>query len=323
MRTLVAVTRRRPRLGYAFVVAGGLLFVVNAGASRVVLRAGVDPTALTSARVTGAGVVFVLVAAAIRPAVLRPPRGQSLLLIVALGLVGVAALQWTYFVAIDRLPLGIALLLEYTAPVLVALWARFVQHEAVGNRMWLAIALSLGGLAVVGQVWQGLTLDGVGVLAALGAAVAFAAYFLLGERGVNSADPLHVVVWAFVVGAVALNVAAPVSGLDGSVLRSSTSLQGALVDLSLPVWVALCWVVVLGTVVPFMLELLALQHLPATVVTVVAMLEPVGAAAIGWSWFGEGLTLVQVAGGGAVIVAILLAQSARGAVRAEPPVPVG
>ena len=313
---------RRPTLGYALVVGGALLFIVNAGVSRVAIRAGVDATSLTSLRVTGAVVVFAAIAAAARPGALRPPRGRALLLLAALGLVGVAALQWTYFVAIDRLPLGLALLLEYLAPVLVALWARFVQHEPVRRRMWVALALSISGLAVVAQVWQGMTFDGLGVLAGLAAAVCFATYFLLGEHQVGGADPLPVILWSFLAAAVVLNLARPVTSIDTDVLASSTSLLGALDAWTLPVWALLAWIVLAGTVVPFFTALLALRHLPATVVTMVAMLEPVGAAALGWAWFAESLTVLQVLGGVTVVGAILLAQSARMAVRepVEPPV---
>jgi len=321
---LLVVPARRPALGYALVIGGAMLFILNAGVSRVAIRAGVDATALTSLRVTGAVVVFALVAAVVRPSALRPPRGRDLLLLIALGLVGVAALQWTYFVAIDRLPLGIALLLEYTAPVLVALWARFVQHEPVRGRMWVAIALALGGLAVVAQVWQGLAFDGIGVLAGLAAAVCFAAYFLLGEHQVGDSDPLAVILWGFLVAAIALNVARPVTTIDPELVGASTSMLGGLNEWRLPVWLLLAWIVVAGTVVPFFTALLALRHLPATVVTVVAMLEPVGAAALGWVWFGEFLTPLQILGGIVVVAAIVLAQSARITPhpRVEPPMAI-
>ena len=131
------MAHRNPVLGLGLVAFGALLFVQNAGVSRVALRAGVDPTALTTLRVTGTAVVLVLVAGAFRREALRPPGGRLGLLLVVNGLVGVAALQWTYFVAIDRLPVGMALLLEYQAPILVALWARFVQRERVRPRLWV------------------------------------------------------------------------------------------------------------------------------------------------------------------------------------------
>lgn len=300
-----------PRRGYAFVAAGSGLFVINAGVSRAVLRAGIDTAQLTSLRVTGAAIGLGLVALGLRPGALRPPRGRSLLLVTALGLTGVALLQWAYFVAIDRLTVGTALLIQYTAPILVALWARFVQREQVRVRLWFALGLSIVGLAMTAQVWQGLVLDPVGVAAGFGAAAAFATYFLLGEHGVSRQDPLAVIFWSFAIAAVALNLFSPVTELGGGAARSSINLLGALDGWSVPLWALLGWVVILGTLVPFTLELHALQHLKATTVTTVAMLEPVGAIALGWMWFGESLAPVQSLGGALVVTAILLAASAR------------
>lgn len=303
--------RPNPRLGLVLVCLGASLFVINAGVSRVVLRGGVDAATLTSVRVTGTAVVLVLVALLVRRPALAPPRGRQLLLVVALGLTGVALLQWTYFVAIDRLTVGLALLLEYLAPVLVALWARFVQCEPVRHRLWAALLLSVVGLAVIAQVWEGFRLDPVGVAAGLGAALCFSAYFLIGERGVSHREPLGVMLWAFIVAAVATNLVHPLTHLSGTVARSTVSLLGVLEHLSGPVWLLLGWIVVVGTVLPFGFELAALQHLPATSVTTIAMLEPVGANALGWAWFGESLNAVQVTGGAAVVAGIFLAQSAR------------
>ncbi|HSV38553.1 MAG TPA: EamA family transporter, partial [Nocardioidaceae bacterium] len=248
---------RKPAYGVFLVVMAAGLFVVNAGVSRVALRAGVEPSTLTSIRVTGTLALLVLVAILFRPSALAFPRGKLAALVVAHGLVGVAALQWLYFVAIERLPVGVALLLEYLAPLLVALWARFVQQEAVHNRMWLGLGLALAGLAATTGVWDGLRFDGLGVIAGLGAACCFAAYFLIGEVGVNTYDPLRVVVWSFVVATVVLNVVAPLTGLEPA-LGADVTLLGRYAEHAVPLWGALVWIVVLGTVIPFVAELLAL-----------------------------------------------------------------
>ena len=157
--------------GYVLVLTGATCFIVNAGVSKVVLTAGVEPAQLTALRCTGTalGLLLLLVATG---RTRRPgwwPRPQELPLLLGYGLVGVALLQWTYFVAIDRLPVGIALLLEYTAPVLIALWARTVGREPVRPTVWVALALSLVGLAMVARVWDGGYLDTLGVVAALAA----------------------------------------------------------------------------------------------------------------------------------------------------------
>ena len=311
---------RSPALGLTLVVAGAVLFIQNAGVSRVALRAGVDPLTLTTTRVTGTFVVLVVLSALFRRDALRPPRGRLGLLIVVHGLVGVAALQWTYFVAIDRLPVGMALLLEYQAPILVALWARFFQHEPVRRRLWFGLALAWGGLAAATGIWQGLAFDTVGILGGLGAAVCFAAYFLIGEHGVGRLDPMRVILWSFLWAGIGLNLVHPVTALPVGLLDDQVTLLGRLADQTAPVWTVLAWIIVVGTLLPFGLALLALRHLQATTVTMVAMLEPIGVSALGWIWFSESLDAVALVGGVAVVAGIVLAQSARRApVLVEPP----
>ena len=310
------MTTRSPALGVGLVVLGAACFTVNAGVSRVALRAGVEPAMLTTIRVSCTFLGLVLLAACFRRAALHPPRGRMLVLVVAHGLIGVAALQWTYFVAIDRLPVGMALLLEYQAPVLVALWARFAQHEQVRPRLWLGLVLAVGGLAAATEVWKGApfgtgAVDGLGVLAGLAAAVCFAGYFLIGEAGVGALDPLRVIVWSFGVATVALNVVNPITGFDTARLGKHVSLLGAFDDLSAPLWLVLGWVVVLGTLVPFFAELFALSFIRATTVTVIALLEPIGVSALGWAWFDESLGPVAILGCLAVVAGIVIAQSAR------------
>jgi drug/metabolite transporter (DMT)-like permease len=297
------------------VVLGATCFTINAGVSRVALRAGVEPAMLTTIRVTCTFLALVTFAACFRRTALRPPPRRMLLLLLVHGLVGVAALQWTYFVAIDRLPVGMALLLEYQAPVLVALWARFGQHEQVRPRLWLGLVLAVGGLAAATEVWKGApfgtgSVDGIGVLAGLAAAVCFAGYFLIGEAGVGALDPLRVITWSFGVATVALNIASPITSFDGALGRH-VSLLGGLSDLSVPLWLALAWVVVLGTLVPFFAELFALSFIRATTVTVIALLEPIGVSALGWAWFDETLGPIAIIGCLAVVAGILVAQSAR------------
>ncbi len=97
--------------------------------------------------------------------------------------------QWLYFVAIERMPIGIALLIEFTAPIMVVLWVRFGWHRPVRNTIWIGLALALAGLAMVAEIWSGSTLNPVAVAAAFGAAGSLAVYYLLGETAAASATP--------------------------------------------------------------------------------------------------------------------------------------
>ena len=104
---------------------------------------------------------------------------------------------WFYFVAIERLEIGIALLIQYVAPVLVALYARYVLHEPVRRRIWAALALSIVGLALLLQLWHGLELDGIGVLASIGAAITFALYILMADRGIRRRTSSSLLAYGF------------------------------------------------------------------------------------------------------------------------------
>ncbi|MGI8578852.1 MAG: EamA family transporter [Nocardioidaceae bacterium] len=306
---------RDPRRGYLLVAFGAALFVINAGVSRVIQAAGVDSATLTTVRCTGSALVLLAVVLA-RGERLALPRGwRELGVVIGFGITGVAAVQWLYFVAIDRLPVGIALLLEFTAPVLVALFVRFVYREHVRRRMWLGIACSLGGLALVAQIWHGLALDGIGVLAGFGAAASLATYYLLGEHSVSAESPLHVITEAFIVAAIFWNIAQPITSVFDTDLTADQSLGGALSHLHAPLWALFAGMIVLGTAVPFLAELSALRHLTATEVTLIGMIEPVGATIFGWLWFNEDLTLPQTIGVGAVLLGIGLSQTARTAHR--------
>jgi len=300
------------RRGLALVVTAALFFGVNAGVSRIPIEAGLPVSSFTTVRATAAFLVFALIAVLFDRSALRVPRGRDLLLVVALGIVGVAFMQWSYNIAIVRLPIGIALLLEYLAPVFVVLWVRFGRRDPVHPRVWPAIGLALAGLALVGRVWAGPAFDGFGIAMGVVSGVCFAGYFLLGEELTASRDPLtplRTVVWGFGIGAVTMNV---LGGWDGvSALGEPASMLGRLADVTVPAWAAMAWVVTLGTVMPFFLYLASLRDLSSAKASVTAMLEPVVAVIVGWLWFSETLDAVQLTGVAVVVTGIVLVQTAR------------
>ena len=303
---------RHARTGVLAAATAACFFAVNGTVSKVVLTSGVEASRLTALRCLGAflGLLLVLASTPGGRRRLRLTRREIPFLFVY-GAVGVSLVQWLYFVAIGRLPVGVALLLEFTAPLFVALWVRFGRGEAVRNRVWLALALALGGLALVARVWDGGALDGLGVAAAVTAAVALAAYYLLGESAVGARDPLSLTCWAMFFAAAVWSVLQPWWAFDTATLGREVSLLGSFESFQLPVWMLLIYIVVGGTIVPFSLSLLALKHLPATAVGAVGMLEPVLAGAVAWLWLGESLVAVQLAGSAIVIAGIVLAQTAR------------
>ncbi len=312
---------RRPAVGYLTTLAAAGLFAVNGTVSTLALQAGVPPTWLTAMRCGGAALGLLAALALVAPHRLRL-TWRDVPLLAAFGVVGVALTQFLYYVAIGRLPVGIALVFEMTAPVWIALWVRLVRREEVRRRLWAALALSLGGLVLVAQVWQGGgSLDLVGVTAALTAALCLATYYLLGERGAAERVPVALTCWSFVAAALFWAVVAPWTPFDPAVLAASVPVS--LGALTLPLWVLVLWIVVLGAIAPFWLSVTALRHLPPTTAGLVATVEPVFASVVAWLWLEQVLTGWQVAGGLVVLGGIALAQTARSAARPAPaPAPV-
>ncbi|MEJ2577849.1 MAG: EamA family transporter [Kineosporiaceae bacterium] len=292
--------------GVAFLLGAATLFAVNGTVSKVVLDTGLSSLRLVEARSALAAAVFLTAALALHPAALRiGPR--ELAFIAVYGIVGLAMVQWLYFVAIARIPVSIALLVEFTAPLLVALWVRFVRRGPVRSRMWVALGLCLGGLAVVGQVWDGLTLDGLGLLAAAGAAAALATYYLLGEHGLNRHDPVSLAAWSFGATAAFWSLLLPWWTFPFASLTRPAAIAGT----HLPVGVLVAWVGVLGTVAPFGLVLLGLRRIGAARAGLIGTAEPVLAGLVAWFALGEALTPGQILGAGIVLAGILFAETSR------------
>jgi len=154
--------RARSWIGVGYILLAATLFSVNGTVSKLVMAAGLSSLRLVEIRCLGAALLFAAIAAWRRPASLRIGR-RELGFVAVYGVVGLALVQWLYLLAITRMPVSISLLIEFTAPLLIALWVRYVRKEPVSGRIWVALVLVIGGLALVAQVWAGLTLDSVGV----------------------------------------------------------------------------------------------------------------------------------------------------------------
>lgn len=301
---------RRPVLGYAMVLVATGMWGINGTVSKAILSSGLSSPRLTEVRSTGAAFVLGATLLATQPWRLRVRRDEILFLL-AFGTFGLAAVQWLYFFAIHRLEIGIALLIQYLAPVLIALWARFVMKEPVRRRIWLALILALGGLSLVVDLWHGFSLDVLGAVASLGAAIAFAFYILLAERGVERRDPVSLLCVGFAVAAVFWAVLQPWWSFPVALVDDRVHLDGALLVTTTSVWLLMLTMIVVGTILPFLLLVGALRHISATRVGVTAMFEPVAGALVAYAWLGESLSTVQLTGGAVVLAGILLAQTAR------------
>jgi drug/metabolite transporter (DMT)-like permease len=301
---------RRPVLGYAMVLAATCMWGINGTVSKGILSAGLSSPRLTEVRSTGAALALGIALLITQPWRLRLRPGE-LRFLIAFGILGLALVQWLYFFAIHRLEIGIALLIQYLAPVLIALWARFVAKERVRRRIWVALILALAGLSLVVELWQGFSLDALGTVAALGASVAFALYILLAEHAVGLRDPVSLLCLGFAVAAAFWAVVQPWWSFPAGVVDERVRLDGALLTTTTPVWLLMLTMIVVGTILPFLLLVGALRHISATRVALTAMFEPVAGALVAYAWLGEALSGAQLAGGAIVLAGILLAQTAR------------
>lgn len=300
----------RAAVGYGMVASAAALFAVNGTVSKVILRSGITAQQLTEVRCAGALLGLLLLATLTRPRSLRV-RVTDLPLLVALGVGGLALVQWSYFYAIARLDIGIALLIQFVGPILVALWAKLVFGEQVRRRIWLALALALGGLTLIVEVWRGGRLGGAGLAAAGVAAITYAAYILLAEQGVRRRDPVSLSAWGFFFATAFWSVVAPWWHYPAARLGDHVSLLGNLHSSHLPVVALMAWMIVLGTIVPFLLVVGALDRISATRAGITGMLEPVVAIVVAWAWLGESLDAVQLSGATLTLAGISLALTSR------------
>lgn len=310
--SLAAHDRRLTLVGYALLLTGTLLFALNGTVVKSILLSGVSAVTLSETRAMGAFVILFAIVAITRPRALRVGRGEWKLLL-AYGVIGVSMTQFLYFVAIERMPIGIALIIEFTAPIWVVLWVRFGRRETVRGTVWVGLLLAILGLALIAQVWQGFTLDGLGVAAAFGAAIALALFFILGEharRGDPPRDAISLTMWGM-GGAALFWLLVPPWGFSKWSAYSGMSEPLAGSGPQLPLWVLTLWMVVMGTVVPFALAMKALAYISAAQASIIGMTEPLIASIIAWIALAEVFTPVQMVGGVVVLLGVYLAERSR------------
>ena len=295
----------RANTGLLLALLSAVAFGGSGPAAKPLIEQGMDPLHVTWLRAAGAALVMLPVAWRHR-ALLRDRPG----LLAGFGLLAVAGVQTCYFTAISRIPVGVALLVEYLAPALVLGWVRFVQRRRVTRAAAVGVVLAVGGLSCVVQVWSGLRFDAVGLLLALGAACCQVGYFILSDHGSDDTakgapHPLGVIAHGLLIGAVALTVIARPWSMEWSALGGKAAMDGTEV----PTALLAGWVVLVATVVAYLTGVLSVRRLSPQVAGVIACLEAVIATVLAWVLLGEHLAAVQVMGGAVVLLGAAIAQS--------------
>jgi drug/metabolite transporter (DMT)-like permease len=284
------------------VVAAAACWAMAAVLAKYVFERGVPPIRLAEARVAVAGAVLAPLLVWRRPRLLRPPPG-TLPLLAGFGAC-VAAVNASYYLAIDHLPVGVAVSLQYTGPAMVlavsALAGRRAGRDTPGWVAWAAAAVTLAGAVLVSRALEGLGgLDVPGVAAGLASAVTFAAYLLTAElAGARGAHPATTLLWGFLTSVAIWSLVAPWWSFPVGALRDPG------------VALAVAGVGLVGTLLPFALAVGAVRVVSAASAGIAATSEPVFAAAFAWVLLDQRLAAAQLAGGALVVAGVVLAQLA-------------
>ncbi len=260
---------------------------------------GVAPERLAEARVIVALVPLLAILLVARRDLLRPPRA-AVGWVVGFGICMVAV-NFAYYVAIDRVPVGVAISIQYTAPVLILAGGAILARTSPPGMLWVAGLLTLAGAVLVSGALTGMAgLDPIGVAAAVASALTFCGYLLgASAAGARGAHPVTTLVNGFVVATLVWAVVLPLWTWPVHLLADPE----------------IAWRVaavgILGTLIPFALTVWALRILSSALAGIVTTTEPVLAAGLAWLLLGQALTAVQLIGGGLVVAGVVIAQLAR------------
>ncbi len=260
---------------------------------------GVAPDVLAEFRILFAFLVFLTLTLAFKRRDLLTIKRDDVPWLALFGLLGVMAVQLIYYQAIQRIPIGVALVIEYTAPLLIlAYWRARGRHVGLG--LWVAAVLTLVGCYLVVGAYdaQLRQVNAVGAILATIDAVILAAYFLLAERLVHRYSSWALLCAGFATAALAWCVVRPPWLLPWGELNGELGLD-------------VLGVVIIATVIPYLFSVGAVRLIPAARVGLTSTAEPVIAAIVAWLLIGESLEPLQVAGGAVVVVGIVVAQSVR------------
>lgn len=294
-------------LGYAMVLASGLFAAGNGVFASLIIDAGVDPAALAATRIYGAALILVWL---FLPHVRKLRRGHILPLAL-FGLIGLVLGQGAYFQAISNADVALVLVIIFTAPLVVAVYERIHLKEQLPLYAWLAILVSVGGvtLAILGE--GGIpAISLVGFIFAFAAMIAYAVSVILAARLPTAFPPLArtgacmvvaAVIWAFVI---------PPWTLPFDKLGDTTTFDGRF-GFSLPVWVAVLFVILIGSVGVYVTWVGGTSLVGAGASSMVGMVEPVAAALLAYGLLGQALAPTQALGIAIAVAGIVVVERAR------------
>lgn len=288
-------------------------FALGGVAAKILRESNMDAFRLTQIRTTGAAIVLLIIALYSNKKQLFA-RNDELKDLILFGVIGIAGVISLFFFAIKYLYISVALIIEWTASIWIALYLKLFKKKDISTLMWWGIALAFSGLVLISQIWSGSQLNPIGVAVACAAAVAHSYYFLTADRLAQNRSSLALITWGLGVAAIFFAVILPWWNFPFEYLSATYSLGGDLSNFNAPGWALILWIVVIGTVIPYLLTVTGIRELSASTSSVIGMIEPIFAGAIAWWLLNEAFTNIQLLGCAMVLVGIYLADKARAGV---------
>lgn len=294
------------RLGMFFAVSSALSFALSGPLAKALMDAGWSPTAAVTARMAGGALVMAIFATIVKPDWVREAWAHRRT-VLAYGIVPVAGAQLCYYNAVSHLSVGIALLLEYTAPVLVVgyLWATTRRRPT--NMTLAGVVLAITGIVLVLNVFSGAHINAIGVAWALAAAVCAACYFMMSDEVAADGNGLNAITLAasgLIVGAAAVALLGVVGIMPLTFTTNDTVVAGLTMSWMIPV-IALG---VITTAVAYSLGIAGIARLRPRFASLVGLAEVLFAVLAAWLLLGQAITPTQAVGGAVVLIGLALAR---------------
>ena len=290
--------------GLIIAVAASLAFGTSGAFIKPLLEAGWSPAAAVAVRTLIGGILltpFALFALRGRWAALWRGRWRVL----ALALVGVAGCQLVYFMAITRIPVGTAILVEYLAPVLLVLFAWATTRKMPKPVVLIGSAVAIAGLVLVVGPGPLVSVDPVGIFFAFLAALGAAGYYLIAGRPSDGLPGVALAWGGLLFGSFMLFVVGATTVVPFQMVFTDVSFSGT----TAPWWVLLGIVAVFGTAIAYAASIIATGMLGSRLMSFVGLLEVVFATIFAWVLLGEVLTFSQLLGGVLILAGILFVYS--------------
>lgn len=289
------------RFGLPLAIGAAFAFGMSGAWARGLIDAGWTPGAAVTARVWVAALVLLvptILSLRGRWGVLRKNAGM----VAAYGLLAVTATQLCYFQAVAVMDVGLALLIEYTAPIAVILWLWLRRGERPSRRSVIGAAIAFVGLVLMLDIITGAEVNVAGILWALAAMVGAATYFLLSAKADTGMPPIALAGGGLLLGAIALTIA----GFVGILPIAWTTDDIAYRFGTVPWFVPVLAIGLFATALAYVLGIASTRMLGSRLASFVALAEVVAALLFGWLLLGQLPDLLQALGGALVLVGVVV-----------------